>query len=237
MDLKGKTIILTGAARIGQEVAKSLQAKGATLVLTYRQSREKVAPFGFALKADLSTQEGIFKVVETTVKEFGNVYGLVHMASVYEKLSWEELDAGAWDRGMNVDAKSSFLLGKAVADQMLRYNEGLIKGKIIFFADWSALVRPYPGYLVYNAAKAAVVGLTKSFAKALAPHILVNAVAPGPILQPADLNEEENQEVLAGTLLKRWGTPEDIAKGVCYLLDADFVTGQILTIDGGRTIA
>ena len=112
-----------------------------------------------------------------------------------------------------------------------------VKGKMIFFSDWSVLTRPYKDYLAYNVAKSAVVGLTKSLAKELAPNILVNAIAPGPMLRPPDLTEEENKEVLHGTLLKRWGGAEEIVKGVCYLLEADFVTGQILTIDGGRTIA
>ena len=116
-------------------------------------------------------------------------------------------------------------------------NEGEVKGKIIFFSDWSVLTRPYKEYIAYNVAKSAVVGLTKSFAKALAPHILVNAIAPGPMLRPPDLTEEENKEVLVGTLLGRWGGAEEITKGVLYLLEADFVTGTVLTIDGGRTIA
>ena len=79
--------------------------------------------------------------------------------------------------------------------------------------------------------------MTQSFAKELAPYVLVNAIAPGPILRPVNLTEEENKEVISGTLLKRWGGPEEIAKGVCYLLESDFITGHILTIDGGRTIA
>ena len=99
------------------------------------------------------------------------------------------------------------------------------------------LARPYKEYLAYNVAKSAVVGLTKSFAKELAPHVLVNAIAPGPMMRPPDLTDEENEEVLAGTLLKKWGGAEEIARGVVYLLESDFVTGQVLTIDGGRSIA
>jgi NAD(P)-dependent dehydrogenase (short-subunit alcohol dehydrogenase family) len=129
------------------------------------------------------------------------------------------------------------LLGKILGDEMKKNNNGPVRGKMIFFSDWSALNRPYKDYLSYNAAKSAVVGLTKSFAKELAPYILVNAIAPGPILKPPNLTEEENKEVLAGTLLGRWGGAEEITKGVAYLLDSDFTTGEVLTIDGGRTIA
>ena len=133
-------------------------------------------------------------------------------------------------------AKSTFLFGKILGDELLK-NEGDVKGKMIFFADWSVLTSPYKEYLAYNAAKSAVVGLTKSFAKELAPGVLVNAIAPGPMLRPPDLSDAENEEAMAGTPLKKWGGADEIAKGVCYLFDADFVTGQVLTIDGGRMIA
>src|SRR5207244_3270807 len=101
--------------------------------------------------------------------------------------------------------------------------------KMIFFSDWSVLARPYKDYLAYNVAKSAVVGLTKSLAKELAPHVLVNAIAPGPILRPPGLTEEENKEVLSHTLVNKWGGAEEIARGVLYLLESDFVTGHILT--------
>ena len=158
------------------------------------------------------------------------------MAAIYQESPWDTLDEKSWDKNMNIIAKSAFLFGKILGDQMQR-NQGEVKGKIIFFSDWSVLSRPYTGYLPYNVAKSAVVGLTKSLAKELSPHILVNAIAPGPILRPPNLTEEENNEVLAGTLLKKWGGAEEITKGVLYLLEAYFITGHILTIDGGRTIA
>ena len=158
------------------------------------------------------------------------------MAAIYQKSEWEGLNEEHFDRNMNIIAKSSFLFGKIAGDEMLK-NNGEVKGKMIFLSDWSVLTRPYKDYLAYNVAKSAVVGLTKSLAKELAPYVLVNAIAPGPILRPPDLSEEDNKEVLSKTLLQRWGGADEIAKGVVYLLEADFVTGQILTIDGGRTIA
>ncbi len=235
MDLKNKTIILTGAARIGQKVAQDLKNKGANLVITYLNSPNEVGDLGFGVKADVSKKEDVENVIKTAKEKFGSVDALVHMAAIYQKSEWANLDEVAWNKNMEVIAKSSFLLGKIAGDEMLK-NQGELKGKMIFFADWSVLARPYKDYLAYNVAKSAVVGLTKSLAKELAPHVLVNAIAPGPILRPPDLTEEENAEVLAGTLLKRWGGADEISKGVMYLLEADFVTGQILTIDGGRTI-
>ncbi len=236
MDLENKTIILTGAARIGQSIAEELKKRGVNLVITYFKNPDEAGSFGFGVQADVSKKEDILRLIQEAKNKFGQIDGLIHMAAIYEKTEWDKLDENYWDKNINVIAKSSFLFGKIVGDEMLK-NQGEIKGKMIFFSDWSVLTRPYKDYLPYNVAKSAVVGLTKSFAKELSPHILVNAIAPGPILRPPDLNEEENKEVLSGTLLKRWGGAEEITKGVCYLLEADFVTGTILTIDGGRTIA
>lgn len=243
MDLKNKTIIITGAARIGQEVARQLKEKGANLVITYFSDSAEVGPHGAPVQADVSKKEDVEKVVAFAKEKFSAVHGLVHMAAIYEKSPWETLDEKHWDKNMNVMAKSTFLFGKILGDEWLKdkaafaNGSGEPRGKMIFFADWSIFASPYKDYLAYNAAKAAVVGLTKSFAKELAPGVLVNAIAPGPMLRPADLTDEENAEAMAGTPLNRWGGAEEIAKGVCYLMDADFVTGQVLTIDGGRTIA
>lgn len=236
MNLENKTIILTGAARIGKKVAEDLKNKGANLVVTYLDNADEVGSLGLAIKADVSVEKDVRRVVESAMEKFGKIEGLVHMAAIYQKSDWENLNEKSWNKNINVIAKSSFLFGKILGDQMLK-NEGDIKGKMIFFSDWSVLARPYKDYLPYNVAKSAVVGLTKSLAKELAPHVLVNAIAPGPILRPKDLSEEENKEVMEKTLLKRWGGPEEISKGVLYLLKADFVTGHVLTIDGGRTIA
>ncbi len=240
MDLNNKTIIITGAARIGQEVARQLKEKGANLVIAYFKD-EKEAALGFGVQADVSKKEDVERVVQAAKKEFGKVDGIVHMAAIYERSPWDALDEKAWDKNMNVIAKSAFLFGKILGDEMLKEAASAKSfgepKKMIFFSDWSVLARPYKDYLAYNAAKSAVVGLTKSFAKELAPHVLVNAIAPGPMLRPPDLTDKENEEVLAGTLLKRWGGAEEIARAVVYLLESDFVTGQVLTVDGGRSIA
>lgn len=236
MDLKNKTFILTGAARIGQTIAQELKNRGANLVITYLKNESEAGDLGLPVQADISKKEDIVRVVAFAQEKFGSVDGVIHMAAIYEKSLWENMNEEAWEKNMNIIAKSSYLLGKIAGDQILK-NAGDVKGKMIFFSDWSVLTRPYKEYLAYNVAKSAVVGLTKSLAKELAPHILINAIAPGPIIRPPDLTDAENEEAMAGTLLKRWGGADEIAKGVLYLLDADFVTGQILTIDGGRTIA
>lgn len=227
---------MTGAARIGQKVAEYLKNKGANLVIVYFNNPAEAENFGFGIRADVSKKEDVARVIEAAKKQFGRIDGLVHMAAIYEKTEQGKADENSWNKNMDVIAKSSFLFGKILGEEMGK-NDGETKGKIVFFSDWSVLARPYKEYAAYNAAKSAVVGLTKSFAREFAPHILVNAIAPGPILMPDDLTDEENKEVMAKTLLQKWGGAEEIAKGVCYLFDADFVTGHILTIDGGRTIA
>lgn len=245
MNIKGKNIILTGAKRIGKSVAESLIENGANLTVVYFSSpeeaeeivklAEKAGSGAIALKADLSKEEDIKSVVAKTLKTFGQIDGLVHMASPYPKSILGEITMDTFGKVMSAVAGSSILLGQEVGPAMKK-NAGDIKGKMIFFSDWSVLVRPYKDYLVYNAAKAAVDSITKSLALELAPDICVNAIAPGPILEPVGLTDSENREVLSKTPFARWGGAEEIAKAVLYLLDADFVTGVVLPVDGGRTI-
>lgn len=257
MQLKDKIIILTGGARIGKVVARELSLCGAHLALSYLSHKteadimckecEEMGSKTVAFQADLSKTDEIKKFVGAVKAVFGRIDALVHMAAIYPRTPWDKLTEADWDKNMNVIAKSTYTLGKLAADEMLK-NEGdpvmqdgvevgHVKGKIVTIADWSVLTRPYKDYLPYNAAKSAVIGLTKSFAKELAPHILVNSVAPGPILRPPDLSDEDNAEVIAGTPLARWGGAGEIAKVVLYLMDTDFVTGQVIVVDGGRTIA
>ncbi len=236
MDLKNKTIIITGAARIGETVAETLLEAGANLVVAYRQNPPPIPESEKVLKirGELTKASDVANIISMAKKQFGSIDALVHMAATYERVPWEKLDEQAWDRSMNDIAKSAFLVSKSVADELLQSSEE-IKGKIILISDWSVLNQPYKDYLAYNSAKAAVVGLTKSLAAELAPGVLVNCIAPGPILRPPDLSDEDNEEALSKTPLRRWGGAIEIARGVKYLLETDFVTGQTLYIDGGRS--
>ena len=238
MDLQNKTIIVTGAARIGKTVAEDLAAKGANLVIVYFSNKPEIKTSGgiHFVQADLTKPQDVNKIVTEAKNKFGAIHGLVHMAANYEKNTWENLNEEVWNKSMDAIAKSSFLLGKAVGDELLK-NDGEIKGKIVLFSDWSVITRPYSDYLPYNVAKAAVQALTLSLAKDLSPGVLANCIAPGPILKPDGLTDDENNEVLTNTLVKRWGSAEEISKAVLYLMDSDFVTGQILHVDGGRSIA
>ncbi len=246
MDLKGRNIIITGAARIGGTTAEELAGRGANLALVSLKAEdvseavEKCRALGAraeAYGADLSLSDKVSETVGRIRKDLGPISGLVHMAAIYRASPWPELSEKDWDLNLNVIAKSAFLMAKAAGDEMRSNSGEAPKGKMIFFTDWSILTRPYRDYLPYNSAKSAVLGLARSLAKELAPDVLVNSIAPGPILQPPGLSEEENEEVLAGTLLKRWGGAEEIAKAVVYLFESDFITGQNLMVDGGRSLA
>lgn len=246
MELNGKNFIITGGKRIGKTVALRMAQEGANIILTYHHSRtdveqtaEEIRVLGvkaLVLQADLAREEDIASIVDSSKKEFGAIHGLIHMAATYERTYWDTITVEQVKKDFDAIVQSAVLLTKHIGPELLK-NDNEIKGKIVFFSDWSVLTRPYADYVAYNAAKAAVEALSKTYAKALAPHITVNCIAPGPILRPPDLTEEENNEVMQNILLKRWGGAEEIAKAVMYLLDADFVTGVTIPVDGGRTIA
>lgn len=245
MDLEGKVIILTGARRIGQTVAEELAKKGADLAVIYRGSKEeseaicetctKIGIQAFPFQADLSKEPEIKKLISAVKSKFDRIDALVHMAAPYPKTLLESVSLDEFTTIQQAIGGSALILAKHVVPVMLENKEDL-KGKIIFFSDWSVLEKPYHEFHAYNMAKAGINSLTFSLANELAPEITVNAIAPGPILKPPDLTDKENKEALAGTPLKRWGGAEEIAKAVIYLLEADFVTGVVLPVDGGRTI-
>jgi NAD(P)-dependent dehydrogenase (short-subunit alcohol dehydrogenase family) len=157
------------------------------------------------------------------------------MASVYVRRPFAELTAADWDGTLNVDLRAAFLCAHAAVPHMRRQGGG----RILSFSDWTARSgRPrYRGYVPYYVAKAGVVALTEALALELASdNILVNAIAPGPILAPPDMTEEDRRAVEEATPLGRWGGELEVAKAVVALLDGDFVTGETLRIDGGRHV-
>jgi len=236
VEIKNKVFIVTGAARIGLDVAQGLLKNEAKLAVTYMTSEPDLGQEILYIKADLTAEADVKNVIAETLKKYGHVDGLIHMAANYIRTTWAELNDETWNKSMRPIARSAFLMSKAVGDQLLK-NPGDIKGKIILFSDWSVQSQPYKDYLPYNVAKSAVEGLTKSLAKELAPGVMVNCIAPGPILKPADLPDVENAEALRNTPLGRWGGAYEITKAVLFLIDSDFVTGQVLAVDGGRSLA
>jgi NAD(P)-dependent dehydrogenase (short-subunit alcohol dehydrogenase family) len=168
-------------------------------------------------------------------KTFGRLDVLVNMASIYKSVPFDEMTVDFWEKALAVDLRASFLCAHAAAP-IMRRNGG---GRIVNFSDWLvASGRPrYKGYLAYYVAKAGVKALTEALALELASdRILVNAIAPGPILAPPGTSEEEYKAVEKATPLGRWGGPEEIAKTVVALIDSDFITGETIRVDGGRHI-
>lgn len=242
MHLKGKTIILTGGKRIGMTVARTLAKKGAKLVLTYNHSKKEaeqnVKEIEFAggkaiaVKTDLTKVKDVASVINATLSNFGHLDGLVHMASTFKRTPFNELTEAEWNEQIENNLKTAYLCSKAAADVMLTSGGG----KIIFITDW-AIHRPYKNYLPYLVAKGGVYTLSLVLAKELAPTIQVNCVAPGPVLFPEDYSLEIKQREIKKTLLKREGSPQDVANAVLFLLEnANFTTGSCVYVDGGKLL-
>ena len=243
MNLSGKVVLITGAKRVGAVVAAAVADRGADVALTFNHS-EREANAAAAdvrqrgrratvLRADVSNPDACETLVDDVAREFGHIDVLINMASLYASTPFDQLTVDDWDRQMSVDLRGSFLCAKAVVPHMRRAGGG----RIINFADWVASSeRPrYLGYVHYYVAKAGVKALTEALALEVAGDgILVNAVAPGPILAPPDTTEEEHEAVERNIPLGRWGGPEAIVTAVIALIESDFITGETVRVDGGR---
>jgi len=245
MELAGRGVLLTGAKRIGAVVAHELAARGMDVALSYNRSRAEadaaaadVVAAGrraHIVKADLSNPDECRQLVDGAAAALGRLDVLINMASVYKAVSLEDTDERVWDGVLDIDLRASFLCSRAAVPHMRRAGGGCI----INFSDWlAASGRPrYPGYLPYYVAKSGVIGLTEALALELAgDQILVNAIAPGPILAPPGTSDEELRSVESATPVGRWGGEQAIVRAVLFLLDTDFVTGETIRVDGGRHV-
>lgn len=235
--------LVTGGKRIGAVVATELARRGADVALVYRASRTEAEETAAAiralgrraavLRADLAAPDAAERAVEETVGQLGRLDVLVNMASMYQMKSFDELAVADWDAQMAVDLRAAWLCARAAVPHMRRVRGG----RIVNFSDWMARSgRPrYRGYLPYYVAKAGIVALTEALAFELASdQILVNAVAPGPIVAPEGTSDEEFAQVERATPLGRWGGEIEIAKAVVALVESDFMTGETVRVDGGR---
>ena len=238
-------VLITGAARrVGAEIARTLHAAGATLVLHYRASAQDAEALAadlnarrensaLALRRDLLDLAGLAGMVEETVAHFGRLDALVNNASSFFPTPIGSIDAAAWDDLIGSNLKGPLFLSQAAAPHLARSH-----GCIVNITDIHA-ERPLKGYPLYCAAKAGLSGLTRALALELGPQVRVNAVAPGPIEWPQgtdDFPPAARAAIIDHTLLKRIGSPADIARTVKFLVfDAPYVTGQVINVDGGRT--
>jgi len=243
MNLQGSVALITGAKRIGAVVASTLAARGVNVGLSYSRSEvearaaasavEAAGAAGAVFKADLSSPDGCLALIEAVVSRFGRLDILVNMASVYTNKPLSDLTLADWDAVVNVDLRAAFLCAHAAIPHMRRQGGG----RIVNFSDWvAASSRPrYLGFVPYYVAKAGVKALSEALALELAgDNILVNAIAPGPIVAPPGTSADEYKAVEDATPLGRWGGEVEIAKTVVSLLESDFITGETIRVDGGR---
>ena len=244
-NLKRKVALITGSARrIGTVTARMLHDNGATVIIHYRNSSadakklcdelNHIRPNScFTEKADLLDVSSFPMLISSIIKKAGRLDILINNASSFYPTKIGETTEENWDDLIGSNLKAPLFLSQAVAPYLEKHN-----GCIVNMADIYG-IRPLENHTVYSVAKAGLVMLTKSLAKDLGPNIRVNGIAPGAILWPEA--EEENtiaqQILLDKTSLKREGTPEDIAKAILFLVrDADYITGHILPVDGGRMV-
>ncbi len=242
MDIKDKVVLLTGGARIGQAVVRALADKGADFALVYHRSRQnaqKTAEYAqvkgskvLLIKADLTLNRHLADIIPKVRRFFGRLDVLINMASTYEPKPLRTSGPGDWKRQFSTNLDHVYQLSRE-ASELMRKGPG---GRIINFSDWTcASGRPrYKNLVPYYSAKAAVNALTESLALELAPKILVNSIAPGPIIPVAGMSQKERRGVVETTPLQKWGGGDEIAKAVMFLIESDFVTGECIRVDGGR---
>ncbi len=242
--LSGKTVLVTGAARrIGAAIVRSMHTAGANVIIHHRGSIDAAAALGaelnrqrtdsaLTLRADLADADAIAELIGRTLAQFGRLDILVNNASSFYPTPVGEITPRQWEELIGSNLKAPLFLSQAAASE-LRRREGLILNLIDIHAS-----RPLRHHTVYSVAKAGLAMLTRSLARELAPQVRVNGIAPGPVLWPdGDLEPELKREIVERTALKRMGTPEDVARAALFFAqDAPYVTGQILAVDGGRSV-
>ena len=240
----GKVALITGAAqRVGAEIARELHRTGMRVVIHFRSSSEQAAalqhellghrPDSAALiSGDLLNTAMLPALVENAHRQWGRLDALVNNASSFYPTAVGTISETHWDELVGSNLKAPLFLSQAAAP-MLATQQGSIVNIVDIHAE-----RPLKGYPLYSAAKAGLAMLTKALARELAPTVRVNAVAPGAILWPDHASEEARRAIIARTALKRQGHPRDIARAVRFLItEADYITGQVLTVDGGRSLS
>ena len=244
--MQGKVMLVTGGAkRVGAAICRCLHAAGANIVIHYRTSlyealalraelndqRENSA---YCVQADLLDVVALKQLIKDSINCFGHLDALINNASSFYATPLDKVNELHWNDLMGTNLRAPLFLAQAAAEELHRR-----QGTIVNIADIHS-ERPMHGHVLYSAAKAGLVALTKGLAQELAPQIRVNAVSPGVITWPEDQewqDVEVRRKIVAHTLLKREGNPDDIARTVKFLIaDAPYITGQVISVDGGRSI-
>ncbi|PYO34175.1 MAG: short-chain dehydrogenase [Gemmatimonadetes bacterium] len=236
-----RVALVTGAGRrIGQAIALGLAGEGYDVAVHYHGSAagaketlaavERLGRTGTLLAADLRDAGAARALADRTVQALGGLHALVNSAAVMVRQPVEEVTPESWDATLELNLRAGFFVAQGAIPHLRRS-----RGSIVNIADVAAF-EPWPAYVPHCVSKAGVVMLTKGLARALAPDIAVNAVAPGPVLLPDEWDEVTRRHFAATTPLQRLGTPEDVVAAVRFLLASDYTTGTVLIVDGGRVI-
>jgi len=234
-------LVTGGAARLGRAIATGLAKDGYDLLVTYRSSEsdarevartvQRLGQRCELLRADLAEAHGAEAAAEAVARTFGRLDLLVNSAASFDSRPLFEVDAATWDAVMNLNVRAPHLLVRATAGLLRR-----ARGSVVNIADLSAF-EPWPSRPHHSVSKAALVHLTKVQARALAPQVRVNSIAPGAVLPPSDMTEDARQALAQAAPLRKLGSPQDVVDAILFLARAEFVTGEILVVDGGRLIA
>lgn len=243
MELQGAVALVTGAAkRVGKAISLALAKRGVSIVLHYNHSEEEARQTArlieaegvkaFCFKADLSKVREIESFVSESLTKAGRIDILINSASQFKETPFGSIAETDWDSHLDTNLKAPLFLSQLVGQSMLAQRQG----KIVNIID-AHISRPYLHYLPYLVSKTGLVGLTYCLARELAPHIQVNAIAPGPVLMQPDWGPDVVREITDSVPLQRIGSPEDIARGVLFCVEgSDFMTGAIIPIDGGQRL-
>ncbi len=240
MDLEGRTALVTGGGtRVGRGITLTLAAAGANVVINYNRSAddalataadaEALGVTAMPAQADVTDYDQVGALVTAAADRFGTIDVLVNNASTFIADPLPTDDLTVWHRSIDTLVHGPFYCANRVAPVMLAGGGGVIIG----IGDLSAF-EPWPGFAGHAVGKSAILALTRQLALELAPTIRANAVVPGPALRPHDYDDEKYARTAAKTLLGRWGTPEEMGHAVKFLVEADYVTGEVVTVDGGQ---
>ena len=242
MILSGKTALVTGGARrVGRALSEALARAGANVVVNYNRSAaeadetvaelKRIGSKASAFQADVSRKSDIDALVQHIEREHGTLDVLVNSASIFESAPFAEITEADWRRVLDVNLTGPFLLSQA-ALPMLQAGEG---GCIINIVDLSAF-QAWPSYAHHSVSKAGLMQLTRVMARALAPNVRVNAIAPGTVLPPEGYDGTGSDGTSDRRVVPQSGTPDDVVKAMLYLIESNFVTGQTVVVDGGRML-
>jgi 3-oxoacyl-[acyl-carrier protein] reductase/pteridine reductase len=243
MRIEGKTALITGGAhRVGKAITMTLARSGANVVVNYYSSdaaaqetvreAQALGVGALAVQADVGDMVQARALVAAAADRFGAVDILVNSASIWQKTPLPLGDFSAWHRVLGLLLNGSMYLADAVAPMMQERGEGAMVN-IVDLSAW----KPFAGYVAHSVGKAGLLALTRQLALELAPAVSVNAVAPGPVLPPPDYGQEQMARVAGRTLKGRWGTAQDVADAVRFLVEADYITGEVIVVDGGERLA